>query len=556
MTRVTFLHVTITGTLLGVVTYLFVQSTSVDPADHVRSLQVINALTQTNTELRRNLLLARSGLLLHYDTVNQTVVNLHRQLEALRFIKAANPNPSSEELTARIESVAANLAEEEELVERFKSGNALLRNSWAYFAQRSHTVSELSSFTPSSDEFNTTISQLLPAMLRVLRRPHREATELATAQLNRLNGMTVPRPLKSQLASMVMHGHVLLKLSPDLDATLNSLLTSETAARLDALRTAYLDYHRRIEDRAERHRVLLYAASLLLFIYLGYLFFRLRAGARALEQLNEGLLEEISERKQAEERSRDLQAELAHAHRLSLMGEMASGLAHELNQPLTAIRLYAKGCVRRLRSGEGTRDEILAAMDHLSAQVLRAGEIVGWIRSFVRKKQPRTSSVNVNAMVREAIDLLSNEGRNQHIAVKLDLSHGLPRVEADKIEIQQIILNLTRNSMEAINEDGCRPANITIHTSKSDNDAVEVTVQDTGPGMAPEVIERAFDSFFTTKPHGMGLGLSICRSMVEAHGGQLWASSKEGVGTTFHFTLPTAKEERHDGVRDDGLCYR
>ena len=275
-----------------------------------------------------------------------------------------------------------------------------------------------------------------------------------------------------------------------------------------------------------------------------------------MAQLNEGLVQEISERKQAEQKTRELQAELAHTHRLSLMGEMASGLAHELNQPLTAIRLYAKGCARRLRSGEGAGDEVLAAMDRLSAEVLRAGEIVSWIRGFVRKKQPRTMSVDMNGLIREAIDLLSHEFREQHIQVNLDLSHRLPRVEADKIEIQQIILNLTRNSMEAMNANGSRSGDMTISTSKAENGAIEVAIHDAGPGMPPEVLARAFDSFFTTKPNGMGLGLSICRSMVEAHGGRLWANSIVGEGTTFHFALPTAKEERHDNVERDGVCHR
>lgn len=548
MTRMTLLHLGITGGLLGAVTYLFVQSTSLAPAEHVRISQALSSLSQIESDVRRNLLLVRAGLLLHYDSLNQVVAGLHHQLEVLDSKGATPIRTFSDDVTSRFDAVADNVDQEEELVERFKSSSALLRNSWAYFTQRSRAVSEFNAAAPISDEFTATVGRLLPTMLHTLRSPDSQATGVAAELLDRLQGIAVPRELESHVNAMVVHGRLILELSPELDATLKQLLSFETAARMDALRTAYLGYHRRAADRGERHRFLLYAVSLLLFVYLGYLFYRLRASARALAQLNEGLVQEISERRQAEQKSRELQAELAHTHRLSLIGEMASGLAHELNQPLTAIRLYAKGCAKRLRTGEGTRDEVLAAMDRLSSEVLRAGEIVSWIRGFVRKQQPRTMSVDMNGLIREAVDLLSHEVGEQDVQVNLDLSHRLPRVDVDKIEIQQIILNLTRNSMEAMTENGSRSGDMTISTSKAENGAIEVAIHDTGPGMPAEVLARAFDSFFTTKSNGMGLGLSICRSMVESHGGQLWATSKEGVGATFHFTLPTAKQEHDDNV--------
>jgi C4-dicarboxylate-specific signal transduction histidine kinase len=334
---------------------------------------------------------------------------------------------------------------------------------------------------------------------------------------------------------------------------LKALLTSRTAAYVNNLRSSYLDDHRHSVNRAESHRVLLYAASLLLLAYLAFLFIRLQAGSHALALSNAGLKKEIAERRQAEDKAGALQAELAHAHRLSLMGEMASGLAHELNQPLTAIRLYARGCVRRLKSGEGTPDEILDAMNRLSAQVLRAGEILGWVRSFVRKRQPQTAALDINALIREAVDLLGYERRHLDFTIELGLAGALPRVEADKIEVQQVLLNLTRNSVEAMSEGAARLPCIAISTAADGRGMVEVVVEDSGRGMAPDVLAHAFDSFFTTKPQGMGLGLAICRSMVEAHGGQLWATSQEGVGTTVHFTLPIAKEEAHDTSEHDGI---
>ena len=555
MTRVTLLHVAITGSLLGVVTYLFVQSTSIDPEDHVRVLEAIDALSQSETDLRRNLLLVRGELLLHYDTVNSALVELHQQIDSLRFIALGNSSVKTDGLSARFAALEANVARDEELVEQFKWNNALLRNSWTYFVQKSRSVSQLGLMEVSAGgELSRTVDQLLPAMMLVQHQPHSEATGVAAADLARLEALSPPQSLRSHVASMVMHGRLILRLSPELDSTLKVLLTSKTPILINDLRATYLNGHQRLVYRAERHRVLLYAASLLLLVYLAYLYIRLQAGTRALAQSNAGLLKEISERKQAEGKARELQSELTHAHRLSLMGEMASGLAHELNQPLTAIRLYAKGCVRRLKSGDGTPEEILDAMNQLSAQVLRAGEILGWIRGFVKKRPPQTTTVDVNALIREAVDLLSYERRTQDISIELALSQPLPSVQADKIEIQQIILNLVRNSMEAMSEGGRQPARLAISTALGAEGKVEVAVADNGHGMSPAVLAQAFDSFFTTKPQGMGLGLAISRSMVEAHGGQLWATSQEGVGTAVRFSLRIAKEEPHGGIEVDGHC--
>jgi len=554
MTRVTLIHLAISGTLLGVVTHLFVQSTSIDPEAHVRVLEAIDSLSQSETDLRRNLLLVRGDLLLHYDTVNGALSNLREQLDDLRAIAAAHYSPKSAALSSGFALLEANVVQDEELVEQFKWHNALLRNSWTYFAQKSRSVSQLG-LQPIAigDGLSRTIDRLLPAMMLVQHQPRSEATELAALELARLEAHSPPQPLKPHIASMVKHGRLILQLSPALDTTLKALLTSKTAIYVNALRSAYLDNHQRIVTSAERHRVLLYAASLLLLVYLAVLFIRLQSGASALALSNAGLKKEISERRQAEDKARALQEELAHAHRLSLMGEMASGLAHELNQPLTAIRLYARGCMRRLKSGEGTPEEILEAMNRLSAQVLRAGEILGWIRRFVKKRRPDTSALDINALIRETVDLLSYERRNLDISIDLRLATSLPRVEADKIEVQQVILNLARNSVEAMNEDGPEPPRIAIRTATNGHGMIEVVVEDSGRGMAPEVLDHAFDSFFTTKPQGMGLGLAISRTMVEAQGGRLWATSQEGVGTTVHFTLPVAQEEGNDSIRRDGL---
>jgi len=247
---------------------------------------------------------------------------------------------------------------------------------------------------------------------------------------------------------------------------------------------------------------------------------------------------DITARVRAEEQARQRQAELAHVARLGTMGEMAAGLAHELNQPLSAIVNYVQACLERIQSGAGDPSELLSDMEQAAAQAERAGEIVERIRKFVRKPEARRTAMDPNTLVREAADLVKTELRHHEVQLILDLTDPLPKVEADSIQIEQVIVNLIRNSMEAMSETRGDGRRLVIQTSSAGHDAVECAISDTGPGLSADVGERAFDPFFTTKPDGMGMGLSICRTIIEAHGGRLWATPNPERGATFRFTLP------------------
>lgn len=540
MTRKIWLHAPVIAALLAAVTYLFIRGISLDPSQHVRILQNISALQQIDAELGRDLLLSRSGILLHYDNLNRAVAEMHRHVEYLRVAQTETFFPP--ELMQRIDAVGVSIAHKENLVERFKSGNALLLNSWAYFIHRSQEMSRQNTVAPEPVERVIVVGQLWPIMLRVFRHPQGDANDAAAAILDRLVRMAGPENLEDPIGSMVTHGRLILKLAPQLDSDLRALLAAPTAALIDSLRDRYLEHHKRIEGRASLHRRLLYVVSVLLLVYLIYLISRLQAGRRILARLNTELVEEISERKQAEKVSGKLQAELAHTHRLSMMGEMASGLAHELNQPLTAINIYTKGCMRRLQGMNGNRSELLDAMAKVSGEARRAGEIISWMRGFIRKAEPRTAVVDMNSAVREAIDLLGHELQSQGIDTELDLTVPLPSTLADKIQIQQIVLNLVRNSIEAMNGHDCTRRDLTIRTLKAADDTIEVSIRDSGHGVPAEVLENIFDSFVTTRTDGLGLGLSICRSLVEAHGGHLWVAADDRPGATFCFTMPVAAE--------------
>jgi PAS domain S-box-containing protein len=256
-----------------------------------------------------------------------------------------------------------------------------------------------------------------------------------------------------------------------------------------------------------------------------------------------GSIMDVSERRRAEELAHKHRAELAHIARVSTMGEIATGLAHELNQPLTAIANYAESSARVIANRTpGSDEKLLGWIDRIALNTHRAGEIIRRLRGFTRKSEPRRSTVEVGTLVQEVIDLLEAETRLQNIRVRCE---GFQAAQAtvDPIQIQQVLVNLLRNAFEAMAAKGPERRQVTIFAALG-ADAVEISVEDQGEGIAAENRERVFDAFFTTKPNGVGIGLAISRSIIEDHGGRLWVTPNPRQGVTFHFTLPL--EGAHD----------
>jgi C4-dicarboxylate-specific signal transduction histidine kinase len=246
---------------------------------------------------------------------------------------------------------------------------------------------------------------------------------------------------------------------------------------------------------------------------------------------------DVNERKEAEEAERRHQAELTHVLRLATMGEMAAGLAHEINQPLAAIVSYARGCARRLRAGVTDAEGIAGAVDRIAGEALRAGDIIRRLRRLVRKEAPRQEPVDLNSVVEDVVELFRPESRELAIAVDVRLEKDLPAVCADPIQLEQIVLNLVRNGIESMAENRA-PRRLAVATSVSAA-AVELVVEDTGPGLPQAQSERVFDAFFTTKSQGLGMGLSISRTIAESHRGKLIAEPC-ATGARFRLTLPIA----------------
>jgi len=250
--------------------------------------------------------------------------------------------------------------------------------------------------------------------------------------------------------------------------------------------------------------------------------------------------DDVTEQRRIEAKTRQQETELAHFLRLGTMGEMATGLAHELNQPLAAIRNYAQGATRRVKSGNVNVEELLGAMEQVNRQATRAGEIIKRIRGFVRKKTPERAAIDINMAIKDVADMVGADVRRLEVNLALDLAEDLPPVNADLVQIEQVILNLARNSLEALSDDGTPNRRLIIGSERRPDNTVMISVHDTGMGVDIDDLESLFDPFYTTKTDGLGVGLSISRSIVEAHHGTLWAETVPGQGTVFRFTLPTA----------------
>jgi C4-dicarboxylate-specific signal transduction histidine kinase len=251
------------------------------------------------------------------------------------------------------------------------------------------------------------------------------------------------------------------------------------------------------------------------------------------------IIRNVTDRRRAEDQATAHQAQLAHVARLNSMGEMATDLAHELNQPLAAIMNYAEHCVREMQGNPNTPEHWIDGANQVINQAERAGKIIKRIRSFVEKREHEDELLQVNETVQNAIDMAATDARHRQVEIELALEPQMSLVRGDAIQIEQVVLNLVRNAIDAMEEAGVENREIIVTTEVVDGQMIQVQVADTGPGLVQTSIDNVFEPFYTTKPDGLGMGLTISRSIVEAHGGKLSVQNNVLTqGASFEFTLP------------------
>jgi two-component system sensor kinase FixL len=254
-----------------------------------------------------------------------------------------------------------------------------------------------------------------------------------------------------------------------------------------------------------------------------------------------GIIRDITARKEALSEARDAREKLAHVTRLSTMGEMASGIAHEINQPLTAIANYAQACRRIMGAENANLDQIAPTLEKIGIQAQRAGEVIRRLRAFFKKSKSEHIRSDLNDLIRDSVDLNHADTRVLDHPVILELDGDLAPVSVDPVQIQQVVLNLLRNALDAMEDKPGQP--VIISTSQYDDDFLEIVVKDHGDGIDEETALSLFNPFFSTKKSGMGMGLPISQSIVNSHGGSLWYQPNEP-GSAFHFVLPVAAPQQ------------
>ena len=264
------------------------------------------------------------------------------------------------------------------------------------------------------------------------------------------------------------------------------------------------------------------------------------------QRLFTGFVRDLTERQTTERRLQDLQSELLHVSRLTALGEMASALAHELNQPLSAISNYLKGSERLLDAPALDKPKVKGALASAAEQAQRAGQIIRRLRDFLGRGEAERRIENLPKLLEEAGALAMIGAKERGVRLRFDIAREVDLVLADKVQVQQVVLNLMRNAIDAM-EDAAR-RELTVAATPDADDMIRISVLDTGPGVDPGVAAQLFQPFVTTKAQGMGIGLSICRTIVEAHGGRIWAEARPGGGTAFHFTVRAVSREELEGA--------
>jgi C4-dicarboxylate-specific signal transduction histidine kinase len=228
------------------------------------------------------------------------------------------------------------------------------------------------------------------------------------------------------------------------------------------------------------------------------------------------------------------------------MGEMSTGIAHELNQPLSAITNFANGCVRRLKSDVGSKEDLVKALEQISAQSKRAAEIIKRLRALVTKQQAIRKQINLNEIVKEVLELVAHDIRKDKISLDKKLFDTALWVDVDAVQIEQVLINLIRNAIDAMHMRSASERRLLIETHLLEGDRAQIRIKDDGAGIPEEQLIKLFDAFYTTKEHGMGMGLAITKTIVEEHSGKIYANSKVGKGSTFYVELPLSSDNKED----------
>ncbi len=530
-------------------TWLFVNA----HVDHVAAGRIENglqALLLLEAEYGRQLAQARLGLLPNYDSLAWLEWRKRRLLAEQRQAMLGFAGGGAASIESMFADIEPRLEHQRRLRYRFQEANSVKKNSVAWLLAASTAVQgQPGRRLPASIQRSLVeaLEGLRDAALRFGLSGDAADEGAVRAWVARLRELGELPGLRGQeeLQLMARHALVLVEQQHRVERLMQALLQGSLSPALAELLQVHREQVAAQGRRAYLFRILLYVVAVVSLLSIAAVVLRLRAAARALGENNEALAREMAERRAAEARDRQHLQQLAHIGRLNVVGEMTTQLAHELNQPLCAISTYCQGALRMLRSGDAQPDKLVRTLEQARDQAGRASEIIHRVRALVRREPSRRQPGDINAVVRAAVALVRPDLHARGYSVVLRLAPGLPQAAMDVMQIEQVILNLLRNALDASRTDDGGAA-IELETGEDGPRRIRVCVRDRGTGLEEGALERIFEPFETSKPDGLGLGLSISRTIVEHHGGRIWAERPAGGGARFCFTLPVGGEEKGD----------
>ncbi|MBV9537510.1 MAG: GHKL domain-containing protein, partial [Acidisphaera sp.] len=420
-----------------------------------------------------------------------------------------------------VDRLTAAVAQQEELTERFKSDNSLLQNSLSY-------VSELGS-EPALGGPDAELAPVTGALITaILRLTLDTSPPTGTALEQAIDRFATRAPTEGPdveaARALLAHARLLRDILPELDRTLSALVAVPTRQPFEETRALFASAQAAIENTAQRFRLLLYLVSLLLLVTVVRLGLWLRTRTLRAQR--------------AEASVQTVQAELARVGRITTLGQFTASIAHEIAQPIGSARNNARAALNFLDRKPPELGDVREALDCIVDDADRARDIIDRIRDHIKKAPPRKHRFDLNDAITEVIALARSAIAGNRISVQTRLSERLFPVEGDRVQLQQVVLNLILNAVEAMGSVETGARELLISTGQAQGNGVLVTVRDSGPGIDPEDVEHVFEAFYTTKSSGVGMGLSICRSIINAHGGRLWVEANQPRGAVFQFTLP------------------